>query len=161
MLNYFRKFRREEIPEERILEIDRSDREESSELLTAVDNISRTIPAIEFRDVSIAFDEKVILNKVNFKVRRGETKIVLGRSGTGKSTIIRLILGLQKPDSGQILIDGEEIREIAPDLRVEDCENVDATANRNADERSKFPFTNMIPCRIRPASSCRTKFAKS
>ncbi|HRH45470.1 MAG TPA: ATP-binding cassette domain-containing protein [Pyrinomonadaceae bacterium] len=69
----------------------------------------RVIPAIEFRDVHLSFDEKKILNGISFKVRRGETKLVLGRSGGGKSTIIRLILGLLKPDSGQILIDGEDI----------------------------------------------------
>lgn len=69
---------------------------------------SRSIPAIEFRDVELAFDDQVILDRVSFKVRRGETKIVLGGSGSGKSTIINLILGLIKPDAGQILIDGEE-----------------------------------------------------
>ncbi|MBP6003278.1 MAG: ATP-binding cassette domain-containing protein [Pyrinomonadaceae bacterium] len=69
----------------------------------------RTIPAIEFRDVELAFDDQVILDKVNFRVRRGETKIVLGGSGSGKSTIINLILGLIKPDAGQILIEGEDI----------------------------------------------------
>lgn len=67
------------------------------------------IPAIEFRDVHLAFDEKTILNGISFTIGRGETKIVLGRSGGGKSTIIRLILGLLKPDSGEILIDGEPI----------------------------------------------------
>ena len=70
---------------------------------------SRAVPAIEFRDVHLAFDEKVILDGVSFKVRRGETKIILGRSGTGKSTIIKLVLGLLKPDDGEILIDGEDI----------------------------------------------------
>ncbi len=69
----------------------------------------RLLPAIEFRDVELAFDDKVILDKVNFCVRRGETKFVLGGSGTGKSTIINLILGLLKPDAGQILIEGEDI----------------------------------------------------
>ena len=69
----------------------------------------RALPAIEFRDVQLAFDEKVILDGISFKVRRGETKIVLGQSGSGKSTIIRLVLGLIKPDSGEILIDGEDI----------------------------------------------------
>jgi phospholipid/cholesterol/gamma-HCH transport system ATP-binding protein len=48
---------------------------------------------------------------VSFTVRRGESKVILGRSGGGKSTIIRLILGLLKPDSGRIFIDGEEITE--------------------------------------------------
>ena len=70
---------------------------------------SRLIPAIEFCDVDLAFDDQVILDKVSFKVRRGETKIVLGGSGSGKSTIIKLILGLLKPDAGEILIDGENI----------------------------------------------------
>lgn len=69
----------------------------------------RIIPAIEFRDVHLSFDDQKILNGVSFTVRKGETKIVLGRSGGGKSTTIRLVLGLLKPDSGQILIDGEDI----------------------------------------------------
>lgn len=71
----------------------------------------RSVPPIEFRDVELAFDDQVILDKVNFSVRRGETKIVLGGSGSGKSTIINLILGLLKPDAGQILIEGEDITE--------------------------------------------------
>ena len=82
-----------------------------TDLEDAVDNIERAIPAIEFRDVYLSFDDKVILDGVNFTVRRGETKVILGRSGGGKSTTIRLILGLLKPDSGQILIDGEDITE--------------------------------------------------
>ena len=69
----------------------------------------RVIPAIEFQDVFLAFDDKVILDKVSFTVRRGETKIVLGGSGTGKSTIINLVLGLIKPDAGRILIDSDDI----------------------------------------------------
>jgi phospholipid/cholesterol/gamma-HCH transport system ATP-binding protein len=73
------------------------------------DRPDRVVPAIEFRDVHLSFDDRKILDNVSFKVRRGETKIILGRSGGGKSTTIRLILGLLKPDSGQILIDGEDI----------------------------------------------------
>lgn len=69
----------------------------------------RLTPAIEFRDVELAFDDQVILDKVSFAVRRGEIKVVLGGSGSGKSTIINLILGLIKPDAGQIFIEGEEI----------------------------------------------------
>ena len=69
----------------------------------------RLLPPIEFRDVELAFDDQVILDKVSFSVRRGETKIVLGGSGSGKSTIINLILGLIKPDAGQILIEGQDI----------------------------------------------------
>ena len=75
----------------------------------AVDEPDRILPAIEFRDVHLAFDDKKVLNGVSFIVRRGETKIILGRSGGGKSTTIRLVLGLLKPDSGQIFVDGEDI----------------------------------------------------
>lgn len=75
----------------------------------AVDQPERVRPAIEFRDVHLSFDDKKILDGVSFKVRRGETKIILGRSGGGKSTTIRLILGLLKPDSGRIIVDGEDI----------------------------------------------------
>lgn len=69
----------------------------------------RLVPAIEFRDVELAFDDQIVLDKISLKVRRGETKVVLGGSGSGKSTIINLILGLLKPDAGQILVDGEDI----------------------------------------------------
>lgn len=73
------------------------------------DDARRVVPAIEFHDVSLAFDDQVVLDAINFRVRRGETKIVLGGSGTGKSTIINLVLGLIKPDSGHIVIDGEDV----------------------------------------------------
>ena len=82
---------------------------QSIDLDHAVDEPQRTLSAIEFRDVHLAFDDHVVLDGVSFTVRRGETKIILGRSGGGKSTAIRLILGLLKPDSGQILIDGTDI----------------------------------------------------
>ena len=67
------------------------------------------VPAIEFRDVYLSFDDKKILDGLSFTVKHGETKIILGRSGGGKSTAIRLVLGLLKPDSGQIFVDGEDI----------------------------------------------------
>lgn len=71
--------------------------------------ISPFVPAIEFRDVELAFDDRVILDNISFTIRRGETKIVLGGSGSGKSTIIKLVLGLLRPDAGTILVDGEDI----------------------------------------------------
>src|SRR4051812_49983009 len=72
----------------------------------------RLTPAIEFRDVYLAFDDQVILDEVNFTVRRGETKIVLGGSGSGKSTIINIVLGLLKPDSGRVLVNGVDITDL-------------------------------------------------
>jgi phospholipid/cholesterol/gamma-HCH transport system ATP-binding protein len=81
----------------------------TADIQEAVDEPNRILPAIEFRDVHLSFEDKKILNGVSFTVRRGETKLILGRSGGGKSTTIRLILGLLKPDSGQIFVDGEDI----------------------------------------------------
>jgi len=74
-----------------------------------VDDRERITPAIEFRDVTLSFDDRVVLDRMSFKVRKGETKIILGGSGGGKSTTIKLILGLLKPDEGRILVDGEDI----------------------------------------------------
>jgi phospholipid/cholesterol/gamma-HCH transport system ATP-binding protein len=74
-----------------------------------VDDAAREIPAIEFRNVTMIFDDRNVLDNLSFKVMKGETKIILGGSGSGKSTTIKLVLGLLKPDSGQILVGGEDI----------------------------------------------------
>jgi phospholipid/cholesterol/gamma-HCH transport system ATP-binding protein len=74
-----------------------------------VDDRDRAIPAIEFRDVHLAFDDRKILEGLSFKVMKGETKLILGGSGSGKSTTIKLVLGLLKPDAGQVFVDGEDI----------------------------------------------------
>jgi phospholipid/cholesterol/gamma-HCH transport system ATP-binding protein len=74
-----------------------------------VDDSDRAIPAIEFRDVTLIYDDRKVLNKLSFKIMKGETRIILGGSGCGKSTAIKLVLGLLKPDEGQILVDGEDI----------------------------------------------------
>jgi len=74
-----------------------------------IDDSERAIPAIEFRNVTIEFDDRKVLDDLSFKVMKGETKIILGGSGCGKSTTIKLVLGLLKPDSGTILVDGEDI----------------------------------------------------
>ena len=65
--------------------------------------------AIEFHDVTMAYEDRVILDEVSFIVNPGETKIVMGGSGTGKSTILKLVLGLIKPQGGRILIDGDDV----------------------------------------------------
>src|SRR5918993_2625658 len=66
-------------------------------------------PIIVFDRVSLAFDEKVILQNVSFTLLKGHTKIFLGASGAGKSTILKLILGLLKPDDGVIWVNGERV----------------------------------------------------
>ena len=66
-------------------------------------------PVLVLDRVSLAFDDKVILREVSFTLLRGHTKIILGASGSGKSTILKLILGLLKPDGGEIWVNGERV----------------------------------------------------
>jgi phospholipid/cholesterol/gamma-HCH transport system ATP-binding protein len=65
--------------------------------------------AIEFDNVSIAFDEKVVLDGISFQLAHGETKAIFGVAGSGKSTLLKLAIGLLRPDSGRIFVLGEEI----------------------------------------------------
>ena len=74
-------------------------------------------PIVVFDKVSLAFDDKVILRNVSFTLITGRTKIILGASGAGKSTILKLILGLLKPDSGIIWVNGERVENM-PELAL-------------------------------------------
>jgi phospholipid/cholesterol/gamma-HCH transport system ATP-binding protein len=65
--------------------------------------------AVVFDKVSFAFDEHVVLSEIDFAVPRGSMTILLGPSGAGKSIILKLILGLLRPDAGRIFVDGERI----------------------------------------------------
>ena len=66
-------------------------------------------PAVAVENLHKAFDGRTVLNGINLSVGRGETLAVLGRSGTGKSVLLRLIIGLETPDSGSISIQGRNI----------------------------------------------------
>lgn len=70
------------------------------------DPASQTAPAIAIRQVTKSFGPQRVLDGVSFNVRRGETLAVLGRSGTGKSVLLRIIVGLQTPDSGEASVLG-------------------------------------------------------
>jgi phospholipid/cholesterol/gamma-HCH transport system ATP-binding protein len=63
----------------------------------------------EFRDVSKSFDDNAVLKHVNFHVEQGETAVIMGRSGVGKSVSLKLLLGFLEPDEGQILIAGKDV----------------------------------------------------
>ena len=63
----------------------------------------------EFRDVCKAFDERPVLKDVTFTVKHGETCVIMGRSGVGKSVSLKHIMGFLKADSGQILVDGVDV----------------------------------------------------
>ena len=72
-------------------------------------------PIVVFDHVDLAFDDKVILKQVSFTLQTGHTKIFLGASGAGKSTILRLALGLLRPDGGRIFVNGEQIDRMRED----------------------------------------------
>jgi phospholipid/cholesterol/gamma-HCH transport system ATP-binding protein len=65
--------------------------------------------AVEFDKVSLAFDDHVVLRDLSFRVPKGSMRILLGASGAGKSIILKLILGLLRPDSGTILVNGNRV----------------------------------------------------
>ena len=72
-------------------------------------------PAIAVDDLHKSFGSQKVLNGISLAVSRGETLAVLGRSGTGKSVLLRLIIGLEKPDSGSVRIHGQDIVGLALD----------------------------------------------
>jgi phospholipid/cholesterol/gamma-HCH transport system ATP-binding protein len=67
----------------------------------------------EFRDVSKGFDGRPVLDRVSFTVKRGETCVIMGRSGVGKSVSLKHIMGFLKPDSGRIFIDGQDVTDFS------------------------------------------------
>jgi phospholipid/cholesterol/gamma-HCH transport system ATP-binding protein len=76
-------------------------------------------PAIVFEDVAIAFDDNEVLRGISFHLPRGETKAVFGVAGSGKSLILKLALGLIKPDSGRILVLGQDVTQMPEDQLFE------------------------------------------
>jgi phospholipid/cholesterol/gamma-HCH transport system ATP-binding protein len=84
---------------------------------TTQENVERdgSVPFVRVEDVHKSFGRHKVLNGINLGVGRGETLAVLGRSGTGKSVLLRLIIGLEQPDSGSVCIHGQDISGLAMD----------------------------------------------
>jgi phospholipid/cholesterol/gamma-HCH transport system ATP-binding protein len=70
-------------------------------------------PPIQVQSLSKSFGEQTVLNGISLEVAQGETLAVLGRSGTGKSVLLKLIIGLHQPDSGSIRVHGEEVTNLS------------------------------------------------
>lgn len=79
---------------------------------TSMNDTTTTPPAIEFRNVSLSFDDRLVLNDISLTLSHGEMIFLTGISGSGKSVLLRLAMGLLKPDSGQIFIEGREIENL-------------------------------------------------
>lgn len=82
------------------------------------------VPVIEFEHVQLAFDDVVVLRDVSFTLLTGHTKIVLGASGAGKSIMLKLILGLLRPDAGVIRVDGRRVDQMSEEELMEVRANV-------------------------------------
>jgi phospholipid/cholesterol/gamma-HCH transport system ATP-binding protein len=104
--------------------IDQTDRETS---MNTTDRIAMkreeaeedgSAPVVAVEDIHKSFGTQKVLNGISLTVSRGETLAVLGRSGTGKSVLLRLIIGLQKPDSGSVCIHGQDITGLTVDQLV-------------------------------------------
>src|SRR6476469_117713 len=88
----------------------------ANETLTTSDappSINGETPAIAFEGVSLAFDDHVVLKRISFTILPGRMKICVGASGSGKSTILRLILGLLRPDEGAIWVHGKRVDQLS------------------------------------------------
>jgi phospholipid/cholesterol/gamma-HCH transport system ATP-binding protein len=88
--------------------------------------------AIELRQVWHSYGDEPVLIDINFTVHYGEMKVILGGSGSGKSTILRLALGLIKPDEGEILIDGQDITSLPEEKLFEVRKNMGIVFQKGA-----------------------------
>jgi len=89
-------------------------------------------PAVEFERVSLAFDDHVVLSDLSFTVPAGSMRILLGASGAGKSLVLKLILGLLKPDSGTILVNGHQVTAMSEQELLEMRADVGMVFQENA-----------------------------
>ena len=90
------------------------------------------VAAVEFRHVSLAFDNLVVLRDLSFTLPAGSMTILLGASGSGKSVILKLALGLLKPDEGSILVNGEAIERMSEHELLRVRENIGIVFQENA-----------------------------
>ncbi len=81
--------------------VDRSD---------AIDVEGRLRGEVEFRDVSFSYGKRQVLNDISFKINPGETVAIMGETGSGKTTLVELISRMYDPDSGEVLVDGHNVR---------------------------------------------------
>jgi phospholipid/cholesterol/gamma-HCH transport system ATP-binding protein len=88
--------------------------ETTANILTVEEILSeRGAPVVVFDQVKLAFDEKVVLTNISFTLISGHTKIILGASGSGKSTILKIITGLLRSDAGVVWVNGQRVDQLS------------------------------------------------
>ena len=98
-------------------------------------SVAREVPVLEVEDVSVAYSGRTILDAVSFEVRAGEFTGLIGSNGVGKTTLLRVVLGLQRPGSGGVRVLG------APRARA---------AERSGTSRRRSCWIRTCPSRARP-----------
>jgi len=91
---------------------------------TAIEQRASSVPdaagnVVVFENVSIGFEDKTVLDRISFRLSKGETKAIFGVAGSGKSTILKLALGLLKPDDGHIYVLGDDVTQMSEDALFE------------------------------------------
>ena len=72
---------------------------------------------VVIQNLSKRFGNAMILQDISFSLHRGDLLAILGRSGSGKTTLLKCLAGLEPPDSGQIVVDGQDVRRLKPQVR--------------------------------------------
>lgn len=103
----------------------------------------REHPIIEFRNVTKSFGEKCVLNGVNLNIYKGEITTMIGKSGTGKSVLLKHIIGLMKPDSGTILFNGQDTATLGRKEKTDHIKQMSYMFQNNALFDSMTVFDNV------------------
>jgi len=114
--------------------------------------------AIQVNNLKVQYDDRVILENVNFNVKRGEIFVIVGGSGCGKSTLLRQIIGLESPTKGEILINGQDLTKATEKNKIEIMRKngvlfqfnglfASMTVAENI-ELILTKYTNLTPCEI-------------
>ncbi len=117
---------------------------------------------LRFEGVSLAFDETPALDSVSFEVRRGETRIILGSAGSGKTVLLKTALGLLKPDSGRVFVFGGQIKDLT-EARLFDIrarvgilfQEGGLFDSLSIGENVAYPLLNQRLLRVEPAEALR------
>lgn len=106
---------------------------------------------IKFKELTLGYDQRILLDKVSAQITEGQLIALLGRNGTGKSTLLRAMMGLEKPQSGHIFLDGKDIASLKPEKLAQKISFVTTDKVRIANLRcedvvslGRAPYTNWL-----------------
>ena len=93
---------------------------------------------IQLKELTLGYGQRILLDKVSARITGGQLVALLGRNGTGKSTLLRAIMGLEKPQTGEIVLQGKNIASLKPEKLARNISFVTTDKVRIANLRSKM-----------------------